>query len=124
MPLCVRLIVNPLQRQVNTWNNFLILSTSFFFSEYIRILFIEEFKLYDLAHSGNYEKISEMILGLFLIYPALLVVFIIILIIIQIKLNPNWKEGSYKDLNDMFEKPKDILYDTSFDTENVIFDDE
>ena len=75
---------------------------------YEKVEFIEEFKLYDLAHSGNYEKISEMILGLFLIYPALLVVFIIILIIVQIKLNPNWKESSYKDLNDMIKKPKDL----------------
>ena len=79
---------------------------SSFLHEYVE--FIEEFKLYDLAHSGNYEKISEMILGYFLIYPAILVIFIIIFIIVQIKLNPNWKESSYKDLNDMIKKPKDL----------------
>ena len=70
--------------------------------------FINEVKIYDLARSGNYDKISEMILGPFLVYPAMLIVFIIILIIIQIKLNPNWKEGSYKDLDEMIEKPKDL----------------
>ena len=39
-----------------------------------------------------------MIVGLFLIYPCLLVVLIIITILIQFKFNPNWKDDDYNDL--------------------------
>lgn len=72
--------------------------------------YINERKLYDLANSGNYEKIAEMILSIFLIYPAMLIVFIVVFIIVQIKINPNWKDvDDYKDLDKEFiEKPNDL----------------
>ena len=79
---------------------------SFFLSDVIP--FISENKIYDLASSGNFGKIREMILGLFLIYPLILIIFVIILIAVQIKLNPNWKESSYKDLDKLIEKPEDL----------------
>jgi LPXTG-motif cell wall-anchored protein len=68
---------------------------------YEKIEFIDEHKLYDLAHSGNYEKIADIVWPKFLIYPAILIFFIIVLIIIQIKINPKWKDyDSYKDYSD------------------------
>lgn len=68
---------------------------------YGKIDFIDEQKLYDLAHSGNYEKIAHMVWSEFLIYPAILIFGIIVLIIIQIKINPKWKDfDSYKDYSD------------------------
>lgn len=79
---------------------------SYFLQEVVP--FINEEDLYDLALSGNFDQIKDMIWGLFLIYPAMLIIFIIILIIIQIKLNPNWKEANYKDLDQLIEKPKDL----------------
>lgn len=68
---------------------------------YGKIDFIDEQKLYDLARSGNYEKIAYMVWSKFLIYPAILIFFIIVFIIIQIKINPKWKDfDSYKDYSD------------------------
>ena len=60
--------------------------------------FVNELKIYDLATHGNYGQITQMIVGLFLIYPCLLVVLIIITILIQFKFNPNWKDDDYNDL--------------------------
>lgn len=71
---------------------------------YSKVPYIEENKLYDLAHSGNFDMITDMALGLFLIYPILLIILIVIYIIAQIKINPNWKEMSYKDLNETVEQ--------------------
>ena len=68
---------------------------------YGKIDFIDEQKLYDLAHSGNYEKIADMVWSEFLIYPAILIFGIIVFIIVQIKINPKWKDfDSYKDYSD------------------------
>ena len=75
-----------------------------------KVDFLDEQKLYDLAHYGNYDKIAEMIWGIFLIYPAMWFVFSVITIIIQIKINPNWKDvDNYKDLDKEFgNEPKDL----------------
>lgn len=73
-----------------------------------QIEYIAEYKIYEFAVNHNFERIKEKILGPFLIYPAIFVVFIIIFIIVQIKLNPNWLEGSYKDLDKNFEETKDL----------------
>ncbi len=54
--------------------------------------FIDEIKIYELAKHQNYEKIAEMVWGLFLIYPAMLIVFIVVTIIVQFKLNPKWRD--------------------------------
>ena len=65
--------------------------------------FIDELKIYDLATHGNYDKIAEMIWGLFLIYPSMLLVFIIATIIVQIKINPGWRDvEDYKLLEKEF----------------------
>jgi len=71
---------------------------------YQKVPFIEERKIYDLARSKNFKKIAHMIGSLFLIYPGILVVLIIITIIVQIKINPNWKEMDYKDLDKTIDK--------------------
>ena len=47
-----------------------------------------------------------MIWGIYLIYPGMLIVFIITSIIVQIKLNPNWKDLNYKELDENTEAPK------------------
>ena len=71
--------------------------------------FVDELKIYDLAKHGNYEKISEMVVGLFLIYPSLLLVFIVVTIIVQIKLNPKWRDvEDYKLLEKNFDKPAEL----------------
>ena len=76
---------------------------------YSVVPFVDELKIYDLAKHGNYEKIAEMILSLFLIYPSLLVVFIVITIFVQFKLNPKWKDvEDYKLLEQDFDKPIDL----------------
>ena len=67
--------------------------------------FVNELKIYDLATHHNYDKITEMIVGLFLIYPSILVVLIIVTIIIQFKFNPNWKNEDYKMLDKSFIDP-------------------
>ena len=54
--------------------------------------FVNELKIYDLATHHNYEQLKEMIVGLFLIYPSILVVLIIVTIIIQCKFSPNLEE--------------------------------
>lgn len=66
---------------------------------YGKVEFIEEQKLYDLAQSGNYEKIADMIWGEYLMYPGLLIAFTIIFIIAQIKITPDWLEAGYKGLD-------------------------
>ena len=77
---------------------------------YGKVDYIDEEKLYDFARTGNYEKIADMIVSTFLIYPAILIVLIVVFIIVQIKINPNWKDvDDYKDLNNKFiEKPNDL----------------
>ena len=77
---------------------------------YGKVDYIDEEKLYDFARTGNYEKIADMIVSTFLIYPAILIVLIVVFIIVQIKINPNWKDvDDYKDLNNKFiEKPSDL----------------
>lgn len=71
---------------------------------------IDQSQLTKLAQTGNYEKIKEMVWGPSIIYPIITIVLTIILIIIQIKINPNWKDvDNYKDLDEKFnEKPKDL----------------
>ena len=71
---------------------------------------IDQSQLTKLAQTGNYEKIKEMVWGPSIIYPIITIVLTIILIIIQIKINPNWKDvDNYKDLDKEFnEKPKDL----------------
>lgn len=71
---------------------------------------IDQRQLTKLAQTGNFEKIKEMVWNLSLIYPIITIVLTIILIIIQIKINPNWKDvDNYKDLDEKFnEKPKDL----------------
>ena len=85
--------------------------------------FVDELKIYDLATHGNYEKIGEMIWGLFLIYPAMLIVFIVATIIVQIKLNPKWRDvDDYKLLEKNFETAIDLpnfkMTDEDDDNEN------
>ena len=77
---------------------------------YKKVPYIDQVKLAKLAVTGNFEKIAEMVWSLYLIYPAITIVFTIIFIIIQIKINPNWKDvDDYKDLDEKFtEKPKDL----------------
>lgn len=73
-----------------------------------QVEYIAEYKIYEFAVNHNFERIKEKIVGPFLIYPAIFIVFIIIFIIVQIKLNPKWLEGSYKDLDENFEETKDL----------------
>ncbi len=85
--------------------------------------FVNELKIYDLATHGNYDKIVEMIWGLFLIYPAMLIVFIVATIIVQIKLNPKWRDvDDYKLLEKNFETAIDLpnfkMTDEDDDNEN------
>ena len=76
---------------------------------YTVVPFIDELKIYDLAKHGNYEKIAEMVLSLFLIYPSLLIVFIVVTIIVQFKLNPKWRDvEDYKLLEQDFDKPLNL----------------
>lgn len=71
-----------------------------------KVYFIDELTVSTLASSENYDKISDMIWGIYLIYPSMLIVFIIASIIVQIKLNPNWKDLNYKELDENTENPK------------------
>ena len=66
---------------------------------YGKVDYIQEQKLYDLAHSGNYEMIADMIWGEYLMYPGILIAFIIIFIIVQMKITPDWLEAGYKGLD-------------------------
>ena len=71
--------------------------------------FISEAKIYELATHGNYDKIEEMVLGLFLIYPGMLIVFIVVTIVAQFKLNPKWRDvEDYKLLEKDFDKPLEL----------------
>lgn len=70
------------------------------------VYFIDEITVSTLASSKNFDKIKEMIWGIYLIYPCMLIVFIIVSIIVQIKLNPNWKDLNYKELDENTEAPK------------------
>ena len=45
----------------------------------------------------------------FLIYPSLLIVFVVVTIIVQFKLNPKWRDvEDYKLLEKDFDKPLDL----------------
>ena len=82
---------------------------AFSFFLYDVVNFVDEIKIYDLATHGNYGKIVEMIWGTFLIYPALLIAFIIATIIVQFKLNPGWRDiEDYKLLEKSFGKNIDL----------------
>ena len=71
--------------------------------------FVDELKIYDLVSHGNYERVKEMVLGIFLIYPGILIVLIIVTIVVQFKINPKWKDvDDYKLLEKNFEKPADL----------------
>jgi hypothetical protein len=71
--------------------------------------FVSEIKIYDLATHGNYDKIEEMVLGLFLIYPGMLIVFIVVTIVAQFNLNPKWTDvEDYKLLEKDFDKPLEL----------------
>ena len=73
------------------------------------VTFVNELKIYDLAKHGNYEVIEEDVLGLFLIYPSMLVIFIVVTIIVQFKLNPKWRDvEDYKLLEKDFDKPIEL----------------
>ena len=74
---------------------------SFFLEDVVP--FINELKIYDLATHQNYEKIADMVWGVFLIYPSMLIVFIVATIIVQFKLNPKWRDiEDYKLLDQNF----------------------
>lgn len=60
-----------------------------------KVPYLNEQKIYDLAHSGNFEKIGEIFSGWFYIYPAMLLVFTVICIIVQYNINP-----SFDDIDD------------------------
>ena len=67
--------------------------------------YIDEQKLYDLANTRNFNMITEMGSKWFILYPIILVVFSAITITAQFRLNPNWKEMNYKDLDETMEQP-------------------
>ena len=69
------------------------------------IEYFDEKKVFDYARTRNYEKISEMIGPKFYIYPAMWVVFTLIFIIVQSKIN----RINYKDLWKLFDKEEGIL---------------
>ena len=74
---------------------------SFFLEDVVP--FINELKIYDLATHQNYEKIADMVWGVFLIYPSMLIIFIVATIIVQFKLNPKWRDiEDYKLLDQNF----------------------
>ena len=72
--------------------------------------YIDERKLYDLANTNNFDMITEMTSKWFILYPIILVILSAITITVQIKLNPNWKEMNYKDLDESIRQP-DVVSD-------------
>lgn len=83
-----------------------------------KIPFLNEQKIYDLAHSGNFEKIGEIFSGWFYIYPAMLLVFTIICLIVQYSINPSFDDiEDYKLLEAEFGDTK-LVKDYRFSTES------
>ncbi len=71
---------------------------------YKKVEFLNELKIYDLALSNNFEKIMELMSGWYYIYPLMLIIFTVVAIIIQIKINPKKNDvDNYKDLESAFE---------------------
>ena len=71
---------------------------------YKQVEFLNELKIVDLAKTGNFEKIMELMSGWFYIYPSMLIIFTVVTIIIQIKINPKYNDiDDYKDLDSAFD---------------------
>ena len=69
--------------------------------------YLNEQKIYDLAHSGNFEKIGEIFSGWFYIYPAMLLFFTIICNILQYYINPKIDDiTNYKELESQYDDTK------------------
>ena len=83
-----------------------------------KIPYLNEQKIYDLAHTGNFEKVGEIFSGWFYIYPAMLLVFTIICIIVQYNINPSFDDiEDYKLLEKEFGDTK-LVKDYRFSTES------
>jgi hypothetical protein len=83
-----------------------------------KIPYLNEQKIYDLAHTGNFEKVGEIFSGWFYIYPAMLLVFTIICIIVQYSINPSFDDiEDYKLLEKEFGDTK-LVKDYRFSTES------
>ena len=82
------------------------------------IPYLNEQKIYDLARSGNFRKIGEIFSGWFYIYPAMLLIFTIICIIVQYSINPSFDDiEDYKLLEKEFGDTK-LVKDYRFSTES------
>ena len=85
-------------------------SISLFLLNYIE--FLDESKLFDYARTGNYEVIKEMTGAGFYIYLSIWVIFIIVFIFVQFKINRNKDNfpNYYKDF-DLISGGAEILPD-------------
>ena len=93
------------------------------------IKYIDESKVFDYARTENYEQIKDMISSYFFLFPAIFVLFTVIYIAIQHKINPkDPEEDEYKELERKFNKQaKDLRIETSsssFSDEGKLMEDE
>ena len=76
---------------------------------YEQVEFLNELKIFDLAATGNFEKIMELLSGWFYIYPIMLIVFTVVTIIVQVKINPKINDiDDYKDLDSAYESTENL----------------
>ena len=70
-----------------------------------KVDYFDENEIFDYARTANFEQIQNTIKGLFYIYPAMWIVFTIIYIFIQHKINPKIDDcDDYRELEGKFEK--------------------
>ena len=87
--------------------------------------YFDETKIFIYAKTGNYEKIGEMIGAKFYIYPAIWIVFTIIFILIQSKINPKINDiDDYKRAWSAYENDKGNLVDYQETAGNSILGEE
>ena len=87
--------------------------------------YFDENKVFDYARTGNYEQIGEMIGAKFYIYPAMWIVFTIVFILIQNKINPKINDiDDYKRAWSAYEIDKGNLVEYQDTAGNSILEGE
>ena len=84
------------------------------------VKYIDENKIFDYARTENFEQIKEMISGYFFLYPVLFVLFTVVYLFVQHKINPKSDDvDDYKELESKFlNESQTLRIDTSSSFDN------
>ena len=92
------------------------------------IKYVDESKVFDYARTENFEQIKEMISGYFFLFPVIFILFTVVYIVVQHKINPKNEGDDYRELGRLFNKEvKGLRIETmssSFSEDGQMIEDE